>query len=111
LLGGYGYNPTDRFLHFFGYDFLNIVGNSYIKSLIGVDYEIFRKNHLSFHANYANVGNNIFDRFDTWFVAPKFTGYSFGYGLETLIGPIELKYSWSPETGEKFWWINVGFWF
>jgi len=111
LLGGYGYNPTDRFQHFLGYDFLNIIGNSYIKSLIGVDYEIFRKNHLNVAVNYANVGNNIFDRFDTWFVQPKFTGYSFGYGLETLIGPFELKYSWSPETRKNFWWINVGFWF
>jgi len=111
LLGGYGYNATDRFKHFFGYDFLNITGNSFIKSIIGVDYEIFRKNHLNFYVNYANVGNNIFDRLDTWFVQPKFSGYSFGYGLETLIGPIELKYSWSPETHNNFWWINVGFWF
>jgi len=111
LLGGYGYNATDRFRHFYGYDFLNIVGNSFIKSSVGVDYEIFRKNHLNFYTNFANVGHNIFDRFDTWFVKPKFSGYSFGYGLETLIGPIELKYSWSPETRNNFWWINVGFWF
>jgi len=111
LLGGYGYNQTDRFRHFFGYDFLNMVGDSFIKSLFGIDYEIFQKNHINFYVNYANIGNNIFDQLDTWFVKPEFSGYSFGYGLETLIGPIELKYSWSPETRENYWWINVGFWF
>jgi NTE family protein len=28
---------------------------------------------------------------------PKYSGYV-GYGLETVIGPIEIKHTWSPET-------------
>lgn len=111
LLGGYGYNTINNFRHFYGYDFLSITGNSYIKGVIGVDYEIFRKNHLNFHANFANAGNNIFNRLDTWFTSPAYSGYAFGYGMETIIGPIEVKYSWSPEVRQNFWWINVGFWF
>jgi|GEM_PF-17792 len=111
LLGGYGNETTERFRHFYGYDFLNITGNSFIKSSIGLDYEVYRRNHLNFYANFANVGHNVFDRFDTWFVKPAYSGYAFGYGLETLIGPIELKYSWSPETRRNFWWFSVGFWF
>ena len=111
LLGGYGYNTINNFRHFYGYDFLNITGNSYIKGAIGVDYEIFRKNHLNIHANFANIGHNIFDRLDTWFTSPAYSGYAFGYGMETIIGPIEVKYSWSPEARQNFWWVNVGFWF
>lgn len=111
LLGGYGYNTINNFRHFYGYDFLSITGNSYIKGMIGIDYEIFRKNHLNFHANFANAGSNIFNRLDAWFTSPAYTGYAFGYGMETIIGPIEVKYSWSPEVRQNFWWINVGFWF
>lgn len=111
LLGGYGYNTINNFRHFYGYDFLNITGNSYIKGAIGIDYEIFRKNHLNLHANFANIGHNIFDRLDTWFTSPAYSGYAFGYGMETIIGPIEVKYSWSPEARQNFWWVNVGFWF
>lgn len=111
MLGGYGYNTINSFKHFYGYDFLSIAGNSFIKGQVGIDVEIFRKNHLNFYANYANLGHNIFDRLDSWFTSPEYSGYALGYGMETVIGPIELKYSWSPEINSNFWWVNVGFWF
>ncbi len=111
LLGGYGYHTINNFRHFYGYDFLNISGNSYISGTIGMDYEFIRKNHFNVYANFANAGDKIFDKWDTWFVSPAYSGYAIGYGLETLIGPIEIKYSWSPETSQNFWWVNVGFWF
>jgi hypothetical protein len=28
---------------------------------------------------------------------PKYSGYAMGYGLETIIGPIEIKHTWSPK--------------
>lgn len=111
LLGGYGYNTINNFKHFYGYDFLSIKGNSYIKGGVGIDVEVFKKHHLNFYANYANAGDNLYERLDSWFTKPSYTGYSFGYGFETIVGPIELKYSWSPEVQESFWWVNVGFWF
>ncbi len=111
MLGGYGFNSINGIRPFYGYDFMNIYGNSYIKGRVGVDVEVYRKNHLNFYANYANIGHNIFDKLDTWFYVPEYTGYAVGYGLETVIGPIELKYSWSPEGRKDFFWVNVGFWF
>jgi NTE family protein len=39
------------------------------------------------------------------------TGYAFGYGYESLFGPLEIKHSWSPETRNHFTWISLGFWF
>lgn len=110
VLGGYGYNMINNFRHFYGYDFVSLSGNSYIKGAVGVDYEIFRKNHLNFMANYANIGNKIFDS-DKWIERPAYSGYSFGYGLETIIGPVEIKHSWSPETRDHHTWFSVGFWF
>lgn len=110
VLGGYGFNMINNFRHFYGYDFVSLSGNSYIKGAVGIDYEIFRKNHLNFMANYANIGNKIFDS-SNWFDRPNFSGYAFGYGLETIIGPVEIKHSWSPETKDHHTWVSVGFWF
>ncbi|SMP09621.1 patatin-like phospholipase family protein [Flavobacterium hercynium] len=110
LLGGYGYNKTNNFNYFYGYDFLSISGNSYIKTALTLDYEIIRKNHINFSANYANLGNDIFSTVD-WVSMPKYSGYAVGYGLETIIGPIEIKHSWSPETSKNYTWFSVGFLF
>ena len=111
ILGGYGFQQVNNIKPFFGYDFLSIAGDSYVKLLLTADYEIFKKHHLNFSANFANVGNKIFDTIDTWFVQPNYSGYSFGYGMETVIGPVEIKHSWSPETKDHHTWFSVGFWF
>lgn len=110
VLGGYGYYVTNNFRPFFGYDFLSISGNSYIKGLATIDYEFFKKNHLNVTANIANLGNDLYEE-GKLFSWPQYTGYAIGYGMETIIGPLELKHSWSPETNKHFTWISVGFWF
>jgi NTE family protein len=108
ILGGYGYYNTNNFKYFYGYDFLSIAGNSYIESTLTFDYEIFRKNHINFSANYANLDDDLYSSLE-WISLPKYSGYALGYGLETVIGPIEAKYSWSPETSNSYLWLSVGF--
>jgi NTE family protein len=108
MLGGYGFNPINNFKPFFGYDFLTLGGNSYIKSSGTLDFEFYKRNHLNFTANYANIGNRIFSSLD-WVALPKFSGYAIGYGLDAIIGPIEIKYSWSPELPKGFVWFGVGY--
>jgi NTE family protein len=110
VLGGYGYNTINNFKHFYGYDFLSISKDSYIKSCFTVDYEVYKKNHINFSANYANADDKLFKTND-WLAKPKYTGYAIGYGLESVFGPIEVKYSWSPELTKGFTWFSVGFWF
>ena len=110
VLGGYGFNTINNFRHFYGYDFLSISGDSYIKSTFTIDYEIFKKNHLNVAANYANIKDNLFATTD-WISKPKFNGYAIGYGLETIVGPLEMKYSWSPELKKGYAWFSIGFWF
>ena len=108
VLGGYGFNPINNFKSFYGYDFLSISGDSFIKSTITFDYTIFRKNHINFSANFANVGTKLFST-GNWIATPTYSGYALGYGLETILGPVELKYSFSPEISRSYLFINLGF--
>lgn len=110
ILGGYGFAPINNFKPFYGYDFLSLSADSYIKSNITLDYEIFKKNHINFSANYANIKDNLFDSTD-WISRINYSGYALGYGIESILGPLEFKYSWSPETGKGYAWFSVGFWF
>ena len=110
VFGGYGFNTINNFKHFYGYDFLSISADSYVKSCFTLDYEIYKKNHINFAANYANVEDNLFEN-GNWLSKPKYTGYAIGYALESVVGPIEIKYSWSPELTKGFTYFSVGFWF
>lgn len=110
VLGGYGFNTINNFKHFYGYDFLSLAADSYIKSCFTVDYEFYKKNHFNFAANYANVADDLF-RTGNWLSRPNFNGYAIGYALESVIGPVEVKYTWSPELSRGYTFISVGFWF
>ena len=108
LLGGYGFNSVNNIKPFYGYDYLSLTGNSYFKVGSTIDYEIVKKNHLNFSVNFANIQDNLFDA-TNWIKTPRKSGYAVGYGLETIVGPIELKYSWSPELPKGFTWLSLGF--
>ncbi|AXT18804.1 patatin [Flavobacteriaceae bacterium AU392] len=110
ILGGYGNNFINNFTSFYGYDFLSLNGNSFVKGLINIDYEIFNKHHVNVAANYANVEDDLFSTGE-WFSVPDFSGYALGYGIETLIGPVEFKFTWSPETKRSELFFAVGYWF
>jgi NTE family protein len=108
VLGGYGFNTINNFKPFYGYDFLSIAGDSYIKSCFTLDYEIYKKNHINIAANYANVQDGLFEN-GNWLSRPTFNGYAVGYALESIIGPVEIKYSWSPELNRGYAYFTVGF--
>lgn len=109
-LGGYGNDFINNFIPFLGYDFITLTGDSFVKAYAAADYEIFDKNHITIEANWANVDNGIFETGE-WFTLPDYRGYGFGYGIETFLGPIQAKYSYSPEQRKGIWYFNVGFWF
>ena len=110
VLGGYGNNLINNFVPFFGYDFLSLPGNSYVKAYGRLDFEFIPKNHIMFAANFANVDDDLF-RTGEWFTEPTFSGYSLGYGLESFIGPMQVFYSWSPEIDSSNIFFSIGFWF
>ncbi len=110
FFGGYGNHLINNFTPFLGYDFLSFSGDSFVKATGKIDYEFMPKNHIHFTANYANAGNDIFNTVE-WLTTPDFSGYGIGYSLESFIGPVEARYTWSPERGKGTWFINLGFWF
>lgn len=109
-LGGYGNNFINNFISFYGYDYVSLTGDSFVKGTLSLDYELFKKHHVTAAANFSNIGYGIFDS-GTWFSAPDYSGYALGYGLETFLGPLEVKYTYSPERKKSIWFFNLGFWF
>ncbi len=108
-LGSYNKNYINNFYPMYGYDVAALSNQSFLRSEVEFRYKIFDKNHAILTANYARIAKNVLDKFEL-FEDIK-SGYAIGYGLETLLGPIELKYSWSPNHNKKYWLFNLGFWF
>lgn len=109
-LGGYGNNLINNFVPFLGYDFISLTGNSYVKAYAGLDYNWLKKHHITLEANWANIDDDIFDTGE-WFTLPDYRGYALGYAVDTFVGPIQVKYSYSPEQTKGFWYFTLGFWF
>lgn len=110
ILGGFGNDFVNNFVPFFGYDFLSLPGNSFVKGFGRLDYEFAYKHHLLLSANHANIADDLF-RTGDWFKEPSFSGYGVGYGFESFLGPIQIYYSWSPELTESNVFFSVGYWF
>jgi NTE family protein len=109
LLGGNNENFVNNFIPFYGYDVAELGENAFVKSALTIRYEMFKKNYLTFTGNFARVDNDLFNN-GAIFQNTK-SGYALGYGLDSFLGPVEIKYTWSPETRQNFWFFNVGFWF
>ena len=60
--------------------------------------------------NIANLENQLFSS-GNWVSTPDYTGYYLGYGLETFLGPLQTKLSYSPEIDKVYWNFSLGFWF
>ncbi|MGY6649350.1 patatin-like phospholipase family protein [Wenyingzhuangia sp. IMCC45574] len=112
LLGGYGENFINNFVPFYGYSFAELEGNSYLKTLGNFRFRFHKKNYLDFSANYGIVTNNILDFLanESFFDNAR-TGYAIGISSDTFIGPLEIKYTWSPENRYDRVLISAGFWF
>lgn len=110
FLGGYGTGPLNNFVPFLGYDFFEISGNSYVKTQFDLDYRFYKKHHAIATANFANVEDELFGK-GNWLSLPDYSGYALGYGFDSFIGPLEVKYSYSPETHLSNWFFSLGFWF
>lgn len=109
-LGGYGNRFINNFIPFLGYDYISLIGDSYVKAYVALDYKLFQKHHITFEANIANIDENIFETGE-WLTLPDYRGYALGYGIETFLGPIQVKYSYAPELEASTWYFNLGFWF
>lgn len=108
FMGGFGFREINNIVPFYGYEALSLRGNTYLKSGLMFDYEFFRRNHLNIGTNIANIGDNLFEN-GGWIDGIDYAGIVLGYGLETFLGPIQLKYSYSPERDASEWYVSAGF--
>ena len=108
FVGGYGFKESNNISSLYGYDALSLRGDTFLKSTLTLDYEIIKKGHINIAANIANVGDRLFNSKE-WIDSIDYTGYVIGLGLETFIGPVEIKYSFSPERDEGEWYVSAGF--
>ncbi len=110
ILGGYGNDFINNMKPFYGYDFASLSADSYIKAMLELDFQPVRKNHIIAGVNIANIEDRLYTT-GNWFSLPDYTGFALGYGLETFLGPMEVKYTYSPEIKESYWFFSLGFWF
>jgi len=108
-LGGYNKNFINNFTPFYGYDVADINNFAFMKISFNLQYEIYKKNYLSFTANVADISNELL--FDGSLFNEFKTGYAFGYGMDSILGPIEFKYAGTLDNDKDYWLLNVGFWF
>lgn len=108
--GGYGFEGLHNIKQFFGYGVMSLNADTYLKLLLRLDYRFNKNHHVNISANFAQMQNSMFESTD-WIKLPSYTGYALGYGIQTIIGPVEIKQSYSPETQKSYTWFGVGFWF
>ena len=108
-IGGYGENFINTFIPLNGYDFAFYDSNAFLKSTFILRYEFLPKNYFMAKANYARVDRDLFNQ-GKIFENTK-SGYMFGYGVDTFIGPVEINYTFSPDHNKNYWYFNVGYWF
>lgn len=108
-LGGYNQNYINTFVTMYGYNFAELSNKSFIKSEFTFRYRFFENHYASIIANYARLDSNVFKDINVF--KNVFSGYAVGYSYDSFLGPIELKYSWSPDTNQRYWLFNLGFWF
>ena len=109
LLGGYNKNFINNFIPFYGYDINALSEQSFLKSTFNLRLGVSENHSVNFLANYARVSNSVLKGGDLFNDAKS--GYALGYNINSILGPIDLKYSWSPDTKKQYWYFNLGFWF
>lgn len=110
MLGGYGNDFALNHKAFYGYDYLNLVGDSYVKADFDFHYEFYKNHIFTASASFANVDDGLFKDSD-WLSLPDYSGYALGYGIKTFLGPMQVKGSWSPEIKRTQWFVSLGYWF
>jgi len=109
FLGGNNENFVNTFVPFYGYEIADLSGPGFLRSALTIRYELFKNQFVSFTGNFARTDDDLWNKGRIF--QDTRSGYAFGYGINTFLGPIQLKYAWSPDNKENFWYFNLGYWF
>lgn len=110
VLGGYGNNFINNYSSFYGFDFLSLAGDGYVKSDLDIHYQFYKKHFFTVSTSIANIEDGLF-KDGEWLSFPDHVGYALGYGTKTILGPIQVKSTWSPEIKKVQWFVSLGYWF
>jgi NTE family protein len=108
-LGGYGENLINNHIPFYGYDFEELENDSYLKTSLELRYEFIKKNSIGFIGNFARTDLDIYNGGQV-FQDVK-SGYAIKYVYNSVLGPVSVVNSWSPDRNSKNWYFSLGFWF
>ncbi|MDH3323128.1 MAG: BamA/TamA family outer membrane protein, partial [Flavobacteriaceae bacterium] len=108
-LGGINENYINTFTPFYGYDVAELNESAFLRSTLTMRYQVFKNNFVSFTANYGRLNEDLWNKGKIF--EDTRSGYAVGYGLNSIIGPLELMYSWNPDNNKEYWHLNLGFWF
>ena len=108
-LGGYGENMINNHVPFFGYDYGDLENDAYLKTAWEFRWEFAQKHAFACISNFAMVGSDLSGA-SIPFESIK-SGYALAYRYRSLVGPLALVRSWSPDTGNQQWYFSLGFWF
>ncbi len=108
-LGGLGENYINTFIPFYGYEFATLTADGFLLSTLKARYELFKDNYLMTGISAARVEEDLFNE-GRIFENTKL-GFDLGYGVDSLIGPIEINVTYSPDTRGTYWYFNLGYWF
>jgi len=108
-LGGYNKNYINNLIPFYGYNIGSLSDESFVKLSNTIRYEVFLKNYISLTGNVAGLNNELIVNGSV--VDNIKSGFAIGYGVNTIIGPIEIKYAATPDNDKRYWYFNIGYWF
>jgi len=94
IFGGQGNNLFGNLIPFYGYDYLSFGNYDFLKGEMTLNYRFYKRNYIKAIANIANAEENMFNN-SHWFSKPKYTGYALGLSSDTILGPIEIKATYS----------------
>jgi NTE family protein len=110
VLGGFGNNFINNYTSFYGFNFLSLAGDGYVKTDASMHYQFYKKHFLTASFNIANIDDGLF-KDGNWLSLPDHIGYALGYGTKTILGPVQIKSTWSPEIKKVQWFVSLGYWF
>lgn len=108
-LGGYGENLINNHFPFYGYKFESLENDSYLKGSLELRYEYRKKHSLGLIGNFARTDLDIYNGGQI-FQDIK-SGYAVKYVYNSILGPVSVVNSWSPDSNTNIWYFSLGFWF
>jgi len=91
-----------------GFRFMEYSSTNFLIGGLGLRFEAWKNKYFSIYANTAKFSNNFYDLFN---INDIVSGASLGFGINTIIGPLEFAVSKNDQNNDFNYWILLGFYF